>query len=67
MRTVTLADGTEMATNEHDGGVFSRRKDGTWSQWAGNGQTPTFRDGLHFMRWVRRHFGPMARIATRSF
>jgi hypothetical protein len=56
MRTIRLSDGTELGTNEHDGGVFARRQDGTWQQWTGTGQTPCFRSPQQFWRWLQRHY-----------
>lgn len=68
MRTITIEvhDGAttkavntvEIGINSHDGGISSRRGDGTWAQWSGNGQTPTFSDPAHLMRYLRNHFYP---------
>lgn len=46
----------EWATNDRDGGVFTRRADGTWQQHKGNGQTPVFSGPAHFRRYLRAHF-----------
>ena len=73
MRTILLNDGREMGTNDRDGGVFCRRKDGTWGQWTGTCQTPVFRDGLHFKRWLTKRYADSnegfqgTRIIERSF
>lgn len=56
MRTITLNDGCEMGTNDRDGGVFSRRRDGTWQQWTGTEQTPVFRTSRHFKVWLTSHY-----------
>lgn len=56
MRRIILSDGREFATNEHDGGVFCRRPDGNWQQWAGNSQTPQFRTAQQFRAYLRTHF-----------
>jgi hypothetical protein len=53
---VTLTNGVELACNGEHRGVFERRRDGTWQQHTGTGQTPRFRDPTHFVRWVRSHF-----------
>jgi hypothetical protein len=55
MRTITLSDGREMGTNDNTGGIFCRKTDGTWGQWAGTGQTPRFRTAAHFRRWLNRY------------
>jgi hypothetical protein len=56
----------EFGTNDRDGGVFVRRVDGSWSQLAGNGQTPTFRDMKHFRRYLRERHGVKGRIYKRK-
>lgn len=43
----------EIGTNERDGGLFVRDSSGSWSQFAGNGQTPTFRNAAHMMQYLR--------------
>lgn len=55
MRTITLNDGREFGTNNRDGGVFCRRRDGAWQQWNGNSQTPTFQTRRQFKQWLTRH------------
>ena len=66
MRTITLSDGREFGTNDRDGGVFIRRPDGTWQQWAGNSQTPYFRTAQQFRRYLTQHFNVKgARIIDR--
>jgi hypothetical protein len=69
MRTLILSDGREFGTNHHTGGIFCRRRDGTWSQWAGTAQTPWFKDGLHMRRYLGRHYDGFQglRIITRNF
>lgn len=56
MRTITLNDGREMGTNTNDGGVFCRRTDGTWGQWSGNSQTPTFTTARQFLAYLKKHW-----------
>ena len=67
MRTLTIKtpEGVfEYGTNERSGGVFCRRRDGSWGQMAGNGQTPTFRDAKHFRGYLRRRHGVTGRSQT---
>lgn len=56
MRTITLTTGHELGTNEREGGIFCRTQEGTWAQWAGNSQTPTFRTAQQFLRYLRKHY-----------
>ena len=69
MRTIHLNNGQEFGTNTRDGGLFSRRTDGTWGQWKGNSQTPFFRDGRQFWAWLKRHydFEKGTRLVRRDF
>lgn len=41
---------------ERDGGVFSRKRDGSWQQHTGTAQTPTFRSPAQFRDYLRSHF-----------
>jgi hypothetical protein len=67
MRTLAIKtlDGVfEYGTNDRDGGVFFRRRDGSWGQMAGNGQTPTFADAKQFRSYLRRHHGVTGRAES---
>ncbi len=56
MNIVDLRNGVELACNNEFQGVFLRKRDGSWQQQAGTGQTPRFRDPSHFMKWIRAHW-----------
>ena len=43
----------EWGTNSRTGGVFTRKRDGTWQQHLGTSQTPWFRDPAHLRRFIR--------------
>ena len=43
IKVVLLGRVVEIGTNDRDGGLFSWVESGSWSQFAGNGQTPRFR------------------------
>ena len=56
MRIIVLEDGEEWACNREGEGVFRRRRDGTWAQQRGTGQTPVFKTARQFSRYVHKHF-----------
>lgn len=56
MKTIGLKDGSEWACNREGEGIFSRRKDGTWQQHTGTGQTPVFRTPQQLSRYVHERY-----------
>lgn len=56
MKTITLKGGEQWACNGNGEGVFSRKADGTWQQYTGTGQTPTFTHAQQFSRYVHANY-----------
>lgn len=47
----------EWACNNDGGGVFSRRRDGTWQQHVGTCDAPRFKTPAQLRAYIRRAFG----------
>jgi hypothetical protein len=54
-QTIVLQNGSEWAC-ENGCGVFSRRRDGTWQQLTGTGQTRRFKTPQEFSRYVHGNY-----------